>query len=853
MRPGVTPSAPGLPVEAALPAVREALSSRGAAVLVAPPGAGKTTRVPLALLGEDWLEGRRIVMLEPRRLAARAAADHMTRLRGEKRVGGTVGYRVRLDTRVGSSTRIEVVTEGVLTRMLQSDPALEGVGLVILDEFHERSLPADLGLALTLHARTLLRPDLRILVMSATLAADPVARLLGGVPVVRSEGRAFEVETRFVADPGARESSPWAVARRVAAAVREVVRTEAGDVLAFLPGAGEIRRTAEALGEVDLGAGVEVVGLHGRLDRALQDRAVAPSPPGRRKVVLATSIAETSLTIDGVRVVVDSGWMRVPRFDPATGLTRLETVRVTRDAADQRRGRAGRTAPGVCVRLWSPDEDRGLVPARIPEIREADLAPLLLDLAAFGAAPDDLEWLDPPPPAALAQAAELLEALDLVDGRGRVTADGEAVATLGVHPRVGHMMVRGRAEGLGSLACDLAAVLGERDVLRAPGRVPSADLRLRVEALARRGNPGLEGHHVDRGGLSRVRREAAHLRRRLGVGDEPEPEVGDAVAAVGPLLAWAYPDRVGLRREGTRGRFLLRSGRGARLFDDDPLAGADALVAAHLDGSGADARIHLAAPLSADDLAERFADHVETVDLVEFDAAAGRVRARRVSRLGALELVEAPLADPDPTEVASALCSGIRDAGLQVLPWSKETRQLKERLAFLHGVDPELWPDGSDAALAADLETWLAPFLTGLRSFDDLRRVDLDAALTARVGWEARRRLDAEAPTHVEVPSGSKIAVDYRDPAAPVLAVRLQEVFGLVDTPRVAGGRVPLTMHLLSPASRPVQVTTDLASFWRDAYFEVRKDLRGRYPKHAWPEDPLRAEAIRGVPRRSRS
>lgn len=837
-------------MDAVLPALRRALTAGPSAVLVAPPGAGKTTRVPLALLDEPWMEGRRVVMLEPRRLAARAAAAHMTRLLGESEVGGTVGYRVRLDTRVGPTTRVEVVTEGVLTRMLQGDPSLEGVGAVILDEFHERSLPADLGLALTLHARSLLRPDLRVVVMSATLDAGPVAALLGDAPVVASEGRAFAVDTRYVPPPAGRDAAPWAVARAVTGGVLEALAREDGDVLVFLPGAGEIRRVAEALAEAEPGPEVDVVPLHGRLDRGAQDRAVAPSRPGRRKVVLATSIAETSLTIDGVRVVVDSGWMRVPRFDPGSGMTRLETVRVTRDAADQRRGRAGRTGPGVCLRLWSEDEDRGLIPARVPEVREADLAPLLLDLAAFGAAPGELAWLDPPPDAGLAQARELLTALELVDAAGRITADGEAVVGLGVHPRLGHMLVRGRAEGRGGLACLLAAVLGERDPVRGDGRAPSADLRLRVEAVARRGSVGPGGHRVDRGGLARIEREADHLARRLGVDPGGVKADAETLAAVGPLVAWAYPDRVALRREEGRTRYLLRNGRGAHLFDDDPLAGSDALVAAHLDGAGREARIFLAAPLAPEALARGFEDQVVDEEEVAFHAPSGRVRARRVRRLGALELVQAPLEDPDPGAVAEALCQGVREAGLQVLPWTRESLQLKDRLRFMRRVEPQGWPDGSDPALVDDLERWLAPFLPGMKSLDDLRRVDLSAALSARVGWDARRRLDEGAPTHVEVPSGSRIAVDYSDPAAPVLAVRLQEVFGWVETPRIAQGRVPLTLHLLSPASRPVQITTDLASFWRDTYFDVRKDLRGRYPKHAWPDDPLEARALRGVPRR---
>ncbi len=838
---------PDLPVRELLPRVVRMLGRERSAVLVAPPGAGKTTTVPLALLEAPWLEGRKVLVLEPRRLAARAAAQRMSSLMGESGAGGTVGYRVRMDTRVSRRTRIEVVTEGVLTRMLQSDPTLDGVGAVLFDEFHERSLHADLGLALCLQSRTLFRDDLRILVMSATLDAEPVARLMGDAPVLRSEGRQYPVETHFLDRPVEGWIEP-AVVRTVLQALDE---TE-GDILVFLPGAGEIRRTRERLGDAGLAGNVSVHALHGSLSRDEQDRAIEPSAPGRRKVVLASAIAETSLTIEGVRVVVDSGLMRVPRFDPGSGMTRLETLRVSRDSADQRRGRAGRLAPGVCYRLWTEGEDRGLIPGRTPEILEADLAPLAMDLAAWGAKPGELRWLDPPPEAAYAQARELLVELELLEPAAGLSDTGRRVASLGLHPRLGRMLLRARELGLLRLGCELAAILGDRDILRARGRAADADLRLRVEAL-RKGRAPLGGHEVHRGGLARARREAEHWQRIL----KADGEGGggrssrDDLGWVGVLAALAYPDRIGQRREGERGRFLLRNGRGARFRESQSLEGADWLVAVEVEGRGREARIFRAAALEADEVEAHFGSSARTVQEVVWDEEAQRVRARRVRRLGALELSRAPLVDPDPHEVAQALLEGVRSRGPQVLPWSRELRQLRERMHFLHHHLPEEWPDTSEEALMDELEEWLLPFLAGMKSLDDLQRLDLRQALLARVPWDAREKLEGWAPTHLQVPSGSRIPVDYSNPDAPALAVRLQEVFGLTETPRIGGGRVPVTMRLLSPAHRPVQVTGDLASFWRDAYFEVRKDLRGRYPKHYWPEDPLAATPTRRTrPRR---
>ncbi|HEX6058019.1 MAG TPA: ATP-dependent helicase HrpB [Gemmatimonadaceae bacterium] len=832
----------GLPIEQALPALRAALGGATAAVLQAPPGAGKTTRVPLALLDEPWMRGARIVMLEPRRLAARAAARRMAATLGEP-VGATVGYRVRLDTRVGPRTRIEVVTEGVLTRMLQEDPSLDGTSLVIFDEFHERSVHADLGLALVLQSRALLRDDLRVLVMSATLDGAPVAAMLGDAPVLTSEGRAHPVEVRH-----RERAEPRRPEGAAAAAVREALRRDDGDVLVFLPGAAEIRR-AEALlrGDPSIPATVDVRPLHGTMPAEAQDAAILPAPAGRRKVVLATSIAETSLTIEGVRVVVDTGLSRVPRFSPRIGMSRLETVRVTRSAAEQRRGRAGRTAPGVCYRLWPEAEDAHLVPFARPEILEADLAPLALELARTGVRdPSELRWLDPPPAAAYAQARELLAELGALDMDGRITSHGRRMTELALHPRLAHMILAARERGLAGTACDVAALLGERDLFRADEGPRDADLRLRLEALAARGDfAGAAGRRVDVDARRRVRAEAAELRRRAGAAEERAE-----VEACGALLALAYPDRVAQRRPGHVGRFLLRNGLGAVFAEPQALADAPYLAVAETDGRRPESRIYLAAPLTLDDLLLHLGGQVAREEVVEWDAESGLVRARRVERLGAIVLAESHLRAPSQQAIEAALVAGIRAAGLESLGWSAESRGIRQRVAFLRALDPA-WPDFSDATLLETLPAWLGPHLAGVRRLEELRRIDLSRVLLDALGWERRAALDALAPTHVVVPSGSRIAIDYADPAAPVLAVRLQEMFGLTETPRVAGGRVPLTLHLLSPARRPVQVTRDLAGFWRSTYFEVRKDLKGRYPKHHWPDDPLAAPPTsRAKPRR---
>ncbi|MCG7216649.1 ATP-dependent helicase HrpB [Paenibacillus mucilaginosus] len=813
-----------LPIDSVLDELHGALASHSGVVLIAAPGAGKTTRVPLSLLDAPWLDGRKIVMLEPRRLAARSAARFMARSLGES-VGATVGYRVRLDTQVGPKTRIEVVTEGVLTRMLQSDPALEDVGLLIFDEFHERNLQADLGLALSLETQSVLREDLRLLVMSATLEAEPVAQLLGGAPVVTSEGRSFPVETRYLARPADGRIEP-AAARVIVQALAE----QEGDLLVFLPGAGEIRRTAGLLAERGLGPGVKVAPLYGMLPQEAQDAALAPCAPGTRKVVLATSIAESSLTVEGVRVVIDSGLMRVPRFSPRTGMSRLETVSVSAASADQRRGRAGRLAPGVCYRLWSEADHRQLPPQRVPEIREADLAPLALELAAWGAGgPDALPWLDPPPAGAYAQAAGLLQLLEALDGRGAVTVHGRAMAALGLHPRLAHMLLRAKELGLGGLACDLAALLGERDVL---GAADDADLRSRVELLR---SGGRQGRGADDAALQRIAAEAKVWRRELGL---RAGEGEGSPASSGVCLALAYPERIGQNRGG--GRYLLSSGRGAVLPRQQLLWNAAYIVAAELDDQGAESRIRLAAPLEEEELRRGAAGAIRTEESIAWDRGAGAVRGRRRELLGALLLKETVLAELNPERQLQALLEGIRLEGLGLLPWSKAARQLRERIGFLHRHRGD-FPNVSDEALLGSLEEWLAPHLYGMKSRGDLQRVPLFEALESLLPWPQRQQLGEFVPTHVTVPSGSRIPVDYSDPDAPALAVRLQELFGLRETPRIAGGKVGLVLHLLSPAQRPVQVTKDLASFWREGYFEVKKDLKGRYPKHYWPDDPLEA------------
>jgi ATP-dependent helicase HrpB len=815
--------------------VHAALITGTAAVLVAPPGAGKTTGIPLALLTAPWLAGDRILLLEPRRLAARAAASRMAALRGES-VGGTIGWRMRGDTRVSSATRIEVVTEGVLTRMLLDDPTLDGISAICFDEFHERSIHGDTGLALALNTQALLRPDLRLLVMSATIDGARVATLLGHAPVITSSGRTFPVTTAFAPPrPGQR------MEQATVSAVRDALATHDGDVLVFLPGAREIRRVASLLNS-SVDAHVDLWPLFGMLDAKAQDAAIAPSPPGRRKVVIASAIAETSLTIEGVRVVVDSGWSRVPRYSARTGMTRLETVRVSRASADQRRGRAGRVAPGHCIRCWHEHEDAALRAHGSAEILDADLAPLALDLAGAGIErADELAWLDTPPAPAFALARTLLTSLGALDSGGRLTAHGRAMSALGVHPRMAHMLLIARDRDMLALACDLAAILEERDPVRAvDARLLDPDLSLRIEALrsGRRALPA--GLIIDDGALARCRETARTLRDRMNVRRTDEHATDDH-ADLGALVALAYPDRIARRRDGAGARYLMRNGSGTFMRDQgSALAREEWIACAALDDAGRDATVQLAAPLDATTVRALFTEQITTLRTVVADADTGRVRGTVVELLGAIVLVERIAEDVTAGERAAALRTLIIDGWPNALPWSETAAKLRARLAFLQHHDAR-WPDVSDEALRSDIASWLDPALANARSLDDVRRADLAAMLLDRVEWTLRATLDRMAPTHIAVPSGSRIPVDYSDPAAPVLAVRLQELFGARETPSVLDGRVPLVVHLLSPAHRPVQVTRDLPGFWRTSYADVRKDLRGRYPRHSWPEDPLTA------------
>jgi len=778
-------------------------------------------------------------MLEPRRIAARAVAMRMAALLGEP-VGRTIGFRTRLETRVGRETRVEVVTEGILTRMLQEDSALTGVGCVIFDEFHERSLNADLGLALCIESRENLREDLRLLVMSATLDLKPLVRLLGDAPVVSAQGRSFEVATHYV--PRRNEIH---LELQVSQVVRAALQEHAGDILCFLPGAAEIRRVQRTLQESNLEGGVRVMPLYGELEGAEQDAALAPSAPGERKVVLATSIAETSLTIEGVRVVVDSGMRRYSEFDPSTGMSRLVTGKVSQAAADQRRGRAGRLSSGDCYRLWSEGTHASLSPQTPPEILHADLAPLALELACWGAADaNSLSWLDPPPAAPLAQAMELLRQLEAIDATARVTAHGRTLAKLGMHPRLAHMRIKSQGLGAERLACELAAILSERDILRATAGARDADLRLRVAVLRGDQRDLPTGVTVDSRARSQAQRTSGNWQRDL---PRDSRDSADAHQVTGILLAWAYPDRIAQNR-GDGGRYLLANGRGARFAEAQALSKSEYIVAAELDGAEREARIFLAAPIGLDDLNAHFDALIGETEQIRWDDRSESVSAKRERRLGALLLASSELRDPDPDALQRAVLLGLKHTGIAELPWTKELRQWRARAMLMRQYQipgPAPWPDLSDEALERNMEQWAPAWIVGFTRREHFAKLDLGNALRSFLTHTQVTILEREAPSHFTVPSGSHIPIDYLDGENPSLSVRLQELFGLNSTPSVAGRKLPLVLKLLSPAGRPVQITKDLVSFWNRGYHEVKKDLKGRYPKHYWPDDPYTAQATR--------
>ncbi len=850
-----------LPIFHAVPEILQRLRDHNNLVLQAPPGAGKTTIVPLCLMDQSWFKGgSRIIMLAPRRLAARTAARRMADLLGEK-VGQTVGYRVRLDHKVSAQTRLEVVTEGVLIRKLQQDPELEGISAVIFDEFHERSQEADLGLALCLDIQQGLREDLKLIVMSATLDGENVARLMGGAPIVTSQGRTYPVDLRYLNRP---PPATAPIERTVADAILQAVQQESGSILAFLPGAGEIERCAAIVRGLGLGQNVIIAPLYGMMRSADQDQAILSAPAGKRKIVLATAIAETSLTIDGICIVIDGGLDRSPRYDARTGMARLETRNLSRASAEQRAGRAGRTAPGICFRLWTAAAQRGLMPFSVPEITKADLVPLALELANWGIKdPEELRWLDVPDSGSMAAARAMLMSLGALDGAGRILAHGKKMVSLAMHPRLAHMVLKAKEMGLGRLAVEIAALLAERDILRHR----STDLRHRLEALryfCAGDRPSAQRMGGDLATLQQVKRQMEGWCKSLKISLKTSAKISkkedSPLSKTGLCLALAYPDRIGMRRRGAEPRYLLSGGSGAALDAADSLGGEKYLAICHLAPNNykglkfknvQESRIYLTAPLDETDIWDVFSDQIMTVEQIEWDERRQLVQARKRQMLGQLVIHEeklknpasGPESGPESGQVMSALCHGIRKMGLASLPWDKQSIALRARILFCARYDPAgKWPDLSDEALLAGLEDWLGPYLEGIMSREQLTsKLALAEILKNFLTWPQQGALDRLAPSHYPVPSGSKITLDYRD-APPVLAVRLQEMFGLDKTPAIMAGKVTLLVHLLSPAGRPIQVTQDLENFWGSSYEAVKKDMKGRYPKHHWPDDPLAAK-----------
>ncbi len=808
-----------LPIDDALPDLISALRAAPNAVVVAPPGAGKTTRVPLALMDEPWVRGGKLIMLEPRRLAARGAAARMAATLGEE-VGAIVGLRVRLGSKVSARTRIEVVTEGVFARMILDDPMLDGVAGILFDEFHERSLDADLGLALVLDTQAGLREDLRIVVMSATIDGARVASLMGNAPVIRSEGQAYPVQTRYLGrDPLAR------IEDEVVKACLGALASETGSLLVFLPGQGEIMRVEERLRERVRDPAVDIAPLYGALDAAEQDRAVKPSPKGRRKIVLATSIAETSLTIDGVRVVIDSGLARVPVHEPDVGVTRLATVRASRAAVDQRRGRAGRTQDGICLRLWEEAATGALVPFATPEILAADLSPLLLDAAAWGVLdPRTLRFLDLPPVPALTEAAKMLRDLDALDEDGRITPSGRRLRSLPLPPRLASMVLKATALGHGRLAADLAAVLVERG-LGGEG----TDLTERAERFQRE-----KGRRAED-----MRRLSAGWAQQAGGPKTGNPEAGLQIST-GAVLALAFPDRIA-RSRGRHGSYILANGRGAELEAHDRLAKAEWLVVAEMSGSAAASRILTAALLDVADISLVAGKLLTNFDMTQFDPVARALRRRTGQRVGAITLQERVMPVEANSASAAILVRGIASLGLDRLPWSKMQLALRGRVAFLRAAGDGNWPDLSNEGLIHQAEIWLAPHIVGRTSLGSITADDLSSALDHLVPWELKQRLDRDAPSHFEAPTGSRVPVDYEAEAGPTVSIRVQELFGLTRHPALAGGKVPLVLELLSPGHKPVQITRDLPGFWRGSWAAVKSEMKGRYPRHVWPDDPSAA------------
>lgn len=818
-----------LPVTDIIPQVRQHLKQNNTLIVSAPPGAGKSTLLPLALMDEPWLKGQKILMLEPRRLAARSIASRMSDLIGDQ-VGSTVGYRIRFDNRTGPGTRIEVLTEGILTRMIHSDNSLEGVGLVIFDEFHERSIHADVALALCREAQQVLRQDLRIMVMSATLDMPQLSGLLNA-PVAESLGRQYPVEIVYTG-----EQDEYMVSEMAARTVLRAVREKEGDVLVFLPGEGEIRKCEELL-KREL-QGFSIHPLYGQLPQHQQYAAIMPNKHGRRKVVLATSIAETSLTIEGITIVIDSGFGRTSRFDPKSGLSRLETVQISRDSADQRAGRAGRLSAGTCYRMWSKATHERLAEHRTPEIMEADLADLVLDLAQWGIVDArQLTWLTPPPKAALAQASDILHQLEALEN-GRITPHGKKLHQLPCHPRIAHMLLMAEEDETLALATDIAALLEERDPLP---RESGIDINLRVEALRRYRQRGGQGKP-----FGRIEKIASTYRKLFNIAPDNGPV---DPYATGVLLAYAYPERIAYARPGNNAQFQLANGKYAMAGHKDDLAHEPWLAIAHVDARDGMGKIFMASPLNPRDLAPL----VKEKEVITWDTRKGGLIASRDLRIGCIVLQSKPLPSPDEKHLIKAINEAVKSEGENLLSFDDAVTQWQNRVLSLRKWNPqEGWPDVSTTTLLMTNEEWLSPYLLQVKKPEDLKKIDLVSVLHHSLDWEQQQALDRLAPERIEVPSGSHIKLQYMpDGSPPVLAVRLQEVFGLADTPKINNGKNAVIMHLLSPGFKPVQITSDLRSFWGNAYFEVKKELQRRYPKHSWPADPWEAQALRGVKRRS--